>query len=306
MSSPVVEEMLERLRALWASAPGVTPPATASVLGGVKLTGDLGGTAESPTVPSLSSKRDVVSGGARVYTNDGSGSPSSISYSSSASASTMMFRDTSGRTKVNAPSAGTDAANKEYVDTGLARKADLDSNGKLLASQLPDAVGIGIDDGLISAGSTWSSQKIKSEVDGKVSASDGRLADARDTTTARITDATDTGRAMVKATDKTAARAAIDAAEVSHTHSFAQLPGLVDALDAKAPALVEYIHPVLDIPAVTSVAAMAREGDALTARAHRAVRGGDGPPPEDLQVRGGDVWIDFTTGKHYTYEQEDA
>ncbi|WJJ10363.1 hypothetical protein P9990_17480 [Prescottella equi] len=89
-----------------------------------------------------------------------------------------------------------------------------------------------------------------------------------------------------------------------HTHTIAQVDGLQDALDAKAPMQIEYVHPVWDIPAVTSVEAIAREGDLLTARAHRAVRGGDGPPPEDLQVQGGDVWIDFTTGKHYEYEEE--
>ncbi|WP_238840625.1 hypothetical protein [Prescottella equi] len=43
------------------SAEGV-PQATASVFGKIKLRGDLGGTAESPTVPALASKADLVGG----------------------------------------------------------------------------------------------------------------------------------------------------------------------------------------------------------------------------------------------------
>ncbi|ASN69203.1 putative tail fiber protein [uncultured Caudovirales phage] len=51
--------MLQRLRDLYASTPVATPPASATVLGGVKLKGDLGGTAETPTVPGLSGKAAV-------------------------------------------------------------------------------------------------------------------------------------------------------------------------------------------------------------------------------------------------------
>lgn len=60
MSSPVIEEMLDRLRNLWATTPTTVPAASASVLGGVKLKGDLAGTAETPTVPGLAGKADTV------------------------------------------------------------------------------------------------------------------------------------------------------------------------------------------------------------------------------------------------------
>lgn len=43
-------------------AADVVPQATASVFGKVKLKGDLGGTAETPTVPALASKADLVGG----------------------------------------------------------------------------------------------------------------------------------------------------------------------------------------------------------------------------------------------------
>lgn len=98
-------------------AAGVVPPATSTELGKIKLRGDLSGTAETPTVPGLATKRDTISGVNRAYTNDGNGNPSSLPYSSGTTPSSIMFRDTAGRTKVADPAAATDAANKDYVDT---------------------------------------------------------------------------------------------------------------------------------------------------------------------------------------------
>lgn len=228
MSSPVVEEMLDRLRNLWASTPITVPAASASVLGGVKLKGDLGGTAESPTVPGLSGK--------------------------AAAEHTHSMADVPGLPETLGG-----------FDVALTEKADL-VDGKVPASQLPGT-----------AATTWDSVAGKPTV---------FPPDAHSHAWSSITD---------KPTEFPPA---------THSHSFAQVPGLEDALNDKAPALVEYIHPVWDIPAVTTVEAIAREGDLLTARTRGAVRGGDGPPPGDMPVGDGDVWIDLTTGKHYEYEEE--
>ncbi|MGF7124015.1 hypothetical protein [Rhodococcus sp. BE178] len=54
--SPVIEDLIERVRAMYASTPSGSGPATDIKLGTVKLAGDLGGTAEDPTVPGLAEK----------------------------------------------------------------------------------------------------------------------------------------------------------------------------------------------------------------------------------------------------------
>lgn len=59
MSSLVIDEILLKARELFASVETSTKPATESTVGGVKLTGDLGGSAEAPTVPGLAGKAEL-------------------------------------------------------------------------------------------------------------------------------------------------------------------------------------------------------------------------------------------------------
>lgn len=215
------------------------PPATGTQLGKIKLRGDLGGTADEPTVPALTGKRDVVSGMNRVYTTDASGTQANVPYSSSAAATTIMLRDSAGRTKVGTPAAAADAVTKDYVDTLLAKKADLGADGKTLQAQqnaiaVTDFLGnvasqtamlalvgqrgdwcnrtdLGTEWQLVAEPSTSLSswmQKIYPASD--VTSVHGRKG-AVTTSSADITDATATGRALMKATDAAAARSAIDA-----------------------------------------------------------------------------------------------
>lgn len=261
-------------------AASATPLATATEFGKIKLRGDFGGTAENPTVPGLTGKRNTVSDAFQVYTTDGSGGQSSIGYSSGVTPSTVVFRDASGRTKVATPAAAADAVTKEYVDTLLAKKANLGADGKTLQAEqnaiaVTDFLGnvasqaamlalvgqrgdwcnrtdLGTEWQLIAEPSTSLSswmQKVYPGSDvtsvagrkGAVTLSvidvsgaaplanaaltgaptvngnaiivegDTRMADARDTTVARVTDASAVGRTLMKANSPSAARDAITA-----------------------------------------------------------------------------------------------
>ncbi|NKS62360.1 hypothetical protein GS966_19955 [Rhodococcus hoagii] len=237
----------------------VIPPATDTQLGKIKLRGDLGGTAEEPTVPALSGKRDVVTGTNRVYTTDASGTQTNVPYSSSATATTIMLRDTAGRTKVASPSAATDATNKDYVDAGLAKKANLDPDGKIVQAELPaiamvDFLGnVASETAMLALvgqrgdwcnrtdlGTEWqliaepSSQK-SSWMEKIYPASDVRSVNGRkgaiELSSLDVLDSTPTGRALMKADDQASARAAIDAA------SQAYMMALEQTLDAYFNAL---------------------------------------------------------------------
>lgn len=82
MTDPVLEDLLQRVRDLLASAPTNVPPASSTALGAVKLRGALGGTAESPTVPALASKADLGPDGkvpaSQLPTGSGAGGASSV------------------------------------------------------------------------------------------------------------------------------------------------------------------------------------------------------------------------------------
>lgn len=140
-----------------ATAADVVPQATASVFGKVKLKGDLGGTAETPTVPGLASKADLVAG--KVPSGQ---LPAQLvtSVAGRQGAVTLSVGDVSGAAPVVSP---------QFTGS-------------------PTVGGVAV-----------------------VVSSDARLADARDTTAARITDATATGRNVLKAADAAAARTAIGA-----------------------------------------------------------------------------------------------
>lgn len=217
----------------------VIPPASETELGKIKLRGDLGGTAEEPTVPTLAGKRDVVSGTNRVYTTDASGTQTNIPYSSSATATTIMLRDTAGRTKVGTPSAAADAVTKEYVDTLLAKKADLGADGKTLQAQqnaiaVTDFLGNVASQtamlALVGQRGDWCNRtdlgtewQLVAEPSTSLSSWMQKIYPASDVTSVAgrkgavtiaspdITDATATGRGLMKATDAAAARSTIDA-----------------------------------------------------------------------------------------------
>lgn len=194
----------------------VIPPATDTQLGKLKLRGDLGGTAENPTVPAVQSATP------------------------NATAGTLAKRDGGGALSVATPTAAGHAATKGYTDGQLAKKANLDESGKVPQAELPaiavtDFLGnvasqtamlalagqrgdwcnrtdLGTEWQLIAEPSTALSswmQKIYPASD--VTSVHGRKG-AVTTSSADITDATATGRELMKATDAIAARAAIDAA----------------------------------------------------------------------------------------------
>ncbi|WP_458681964.1 hypothetical protein [Prescottella equi] len=215
------------------------PPATDTQLGKIKLRGDLGGTAEEPTVPALTGKRELVSGTNRVYTNDGSGAPSHLPYSSGTTPSSIAFRDSAGRTKVASPSAATDATNKDYVDTGLAKKANLGPDGKIVQAELPaiamvDFLGnVASETAMLALvgergdwcnrtdlGTEWQliaepSSQLSSWMEKIYPTSDVRSVNGRkgaiELSSLDVLDSTALGRALMKATDAGAARSAIDA-----------------------------------------------------------------------------------------------
>ncbi|UDL15265.1 minor tail protein [Gordonia phage Kudefre] len=66
----------------------------------------------------------VQSGNNRLYANDGSGNPTTIPFSSAATAQTAVYRTTGGVTNFGEPSAPSHAATKNYVDVSLASKVD--------------------------------------------------------------------------------------------------------------------------------------------------------------------------------------
>lgn len=218
VSSPVLEPLFERLRNLYASTP--PKPATSTTLGGIKLHGDLGGTADDPRVP------------------------------------------------------------------GLSGKADLGADGKVRADQLPPSGGGGA--------SSWD------ELTGKP------------TTFPPSTHSHPWSEVTSKPTvfppethshgwDQVSGKPTVFP-PAAHEHSIGEVSGLQDALDGKAPVEIEYESS--SGPAVTDLPTLAYMADVARDRQKYIVRGGDGPPPEWLQVRDGDVWVDFTSGKHYEFEEE--
>ena len=99
----------------------------------VRLAGDLGGTADAPTVPGLAGKSDV---GHTHVPADVDGLDAVIATVDAATyqpdGSTLMRRTSSGRVSVSAPSEAAHAANKQYVDQALLTKVDTTSTGTRL------------------------------------------------------------------------------------------------------------------------------------------------------------------------------
>lgn len=114
------------------------PTATGTAKGVVRLAGDLGGTADNPTVPGLADKADTdhthpiadvdgldaalndrvpaTSVGTRVYATNSGGGQTSVPYASAATGNTIPYRRSGGELAVGTPADDTDAATKAYVD----------------------------------------------------------------------------------------------------------------------------------------------------------------------------------------------
>ncbi|MGF7124017.1 hypothetical protein [Rhodococcus sp. BE178] len=198
-----------------AEAAGTVPEATPTVSGKIKLAGDLGGTAEAPAVPAVQSATP------------------------NATAGTLAKRDSAGALSVGTPTAAGHAVTKSYTDTALAKKANLDANGKIPQADLPaiamvDFLGnvasqaamlalagqrgdwcnrtdLGTEWQLIAEPSTSLSswmQKVYPASD--VTSVAGRKG-AVTLSSSDISDTTATGRAVMKAADAAAARTAIGA-----------------------------------------------------------------------------------------------
>lgn len=121
------------------------PDASTSIKGKVKLAGDLGGTADTPTVPGLAWKADTshthsvadvtglqseldgkvptTSTGTRLYGTASGGAQTQVQYANAATANTVPLRGTGGTLPVGAPKSGEHATTKTYVDDAVGTRA---------------------------------------------------------------------------------------------------------------------------------------------------------------------------------------
>ena len=76
----------------------------------------------------LDDKRDKITSASKVYTTDGTGAQSSISYTTSDTASTIVQRDANKQINIaQTPTANSHAASKKYVDTEVGKKVTANS-----------------------------------------------------------------------------------------------------------------------------------------------------------------------------------
>lgn len=135
MTNPVVEDLWQRLRNMWAANPPNLPPATPTSLGGVKLQGDLGGTGDNPTVPGLAKKASLGA--------DGKVLASQLPPSSGGGASS--WDQLAGKPSTFPPAPHSHSiADTTGLQPALDKKADLGTDGKVLPSQLPTSSGGGV------------------------------------------------------------------------------------------------------------------------------------------------------------------
>lgn len=107
--------------------------ATADSKGKLRLAGDLGGTADAPTVPGLAGKSDE--GHTHVPADVDGLAPVIASVNEATyqpDGATLMRRTSSGRVSVAAPSESANAANKQYVDQAVLTKVDTTSTASRL------------------------------------------------------------------------------------------------------------------------------------------------------------------------------
>ncbi|PQP24179.1 hypothetical protein [Rhodococcus opacus] len=179
----------------------------------------------------------VGTGNTRAYVRDSGGAETTVAYSSSATAQSMVFRTTGGVTSVGEPTASTHAATKNYVDTTaelVANKgaangyAPLDASSKVPSANLPSYVddvleyantgafpGTGATGLIYVATGTGKCYRWTGSVYVEISPSDVNSVAGRTgivtLTSSDMTDSTTVGRAVVAATDAAAARTAIGA-----------------------------------------------------------------------------------------------
>lgn len=94
-------------------------------LGNCDNTSDLNKPISTATQTALDGKVAKVTSSSKVYATDSSGNQTSLSYTDSNTASTVVMRDSSSQVNVaQTPTANTHATSKKYVDDGLALKAN--------------------------------------------------------------------------------------------------------------------------------------------------------------------------------------
>lgn len=87
-------------------------------LGSADNTSDADKPISTATSTALATKRDKIVGQVnRAYTTDTSGNDSAVQYASGTTVSTLMYRDTSGRSSVNAGTTSSHIVNKGQMDT---------------------------------------------------------------------------------------------------------------------------------------------------------------------------------------------
>lgn len=107
--------------------------ATADSKGKLRLSGDLGGTADAPTVPGLAGKSNTGHTHSSAEVDDLDPIITTVNAATyQPEASTLMRRTSSGRVSVAAPSEAANAANKQYVDQAVLTKVDTTSTGNRL------------------------------------------------------------------------------------------------------------------------------------------------------------------------------
>lgn len=94
-------------------------------LGNADNTSDANKPVSTAQQTALDTKVDKTSSASKVYATDGAGAQTTVGYSSTNSASTLVQRDASNRITVGTPTTGNHATTKTYVDGADALKQDL-------------------------------------------------------------------------------------------------------------------------------------------------------------------------------------
>lgn len=199
MSSPVIDELLGRVRDLYASVPAA--PASATTVGGVRLAGDLGGDAESPTVPSLGQKADLdpVTGlvvESQLPAGSGGGVADDDPRLSDAR-DTTVARITDASATGRAVLAGSQWHGRDALS--VYSKAECRDMFAPI-----DAGGAAIDDGATGTDTVWSSQKTADELGGKAPKDSPVFTGVVEAPSVKLTTGAGAGKVLTAAADGTA------------------------------------------------------------------------------------------------------
>lgn len=105
------------------------PDATTTIKGKLKLSGDLAGTADAPTVPGLAGRVPVTTAVNRIYGTGVNGENYTYPLAgTSAPANSVAYRTTGGVVLVGTPTSDAHAATKKYVDDAAANKVTTNSD----------------------------------------------------------------------------------------------------------------------------------------------------------------------------------